>query len=416
MSQVVPEAIVNRDQIITSALDNDLYNFHMGDFAFHKYYDAEVKYSYLCRDSSLDLIQILPQFREQLDMIADLTITEDEAEFLVKNTQVSEAYADHLLNTKIFDPSDIEINEYSHTFSLASTGRWCDRIYREVTCMSMISELFFRNMYGDDYDVVLESGKQRLKEIILWCKGDAHKLFTFMEFGTRRRFSYEWHKYVLEQLWSELQGIIVGTSNVHMAHTMNIPCHGTMAHQLFMFMQTTTHLGDSQTKTLNEWNEHFDGKLGNALTDTLGDYKWDTDFTAIQMAKYNCERNDSGNPARWGVMRLDAAEEKGIDPLTRSIQFSNDLSAPSASKLNEYFENKCIVAPHGMGTFWTGKMGYPGQKHVNHVMKLTWAKPTPESEWRATCKLSADAAKAQCESHDVLVYAKYIAQPQSEVI
>jgi len=399
---------MKNNQIITSVLDNDLYNLHMGDFAYHNYRDAQVRYSYWLRDRNIDLIPILPAFKEQLEMMADLVLQPDEAEFLVKNTKCSEAYAEHLTKTRVFDPSDITITPYSHTFGLNSEGIWCDRIFREVTCMSMIAHLHFINFYGDKYDKVLESGKRWLAERIMWCKGNAHELFKFMEFGTRRRFSLAWQEYVLVKLWEEIPQHIVGTSNVHLAMKHNIPCFGTMAHQLFMFMQTTTHIQDSQTKTLDEWTNHFGSNvLGTALTDTLGDFKWDVDFTKKRMGDFGAERNDSGNPKTWGDDRLASAERKGFNPKNRVLQFSNNLDDITANELNTYFDDKCKLAPHGMGTFWTCSMGYPNHKPVNQVMKLTWAKPFAESGWRPTCKLSADETKAQCEDTDYLAYVKH---------
>jgi nicotinate phosphoribosyltransferase len=396
------------NQIITSVLDNDLYNFHMGEFAYHHYRDAMVKYTYWLRDTTINLKPILPEFRKQIEMMSDLVLQPNEAEYLVKNTRCSEAYAEHLTKTRVFDPSDINITEYPQTFALNSEGIWCDRIYREVTCMSIIAHLYFKNLYGDKYDDVLDSGKRWLADRIMWCNGNAHELFKFMEFGTRRRFSLAWQEYVLVKLWEEIPQHIVGTSNVHLAMKHNIPCFGTMAHQLFMFMQTTTHIQDSQRKTLDEWTAHFgSGVLGTALTDTLGDAKWDVDFTKERMGDFTGERNDSGNPYKWGEARLESASKNGLDPTNRILQFSNNLDDITANKLNEHFADKCKLAPHGMGTFWTCSMGYEGHKPVNQVMKLTWAKPFIESEWRPTCKLSADETKAQCEDMNYLAYVKH---------
>ena len=58
----------------------------------------------------------------------------------------------------------------------------------------------------------------------------------------------------------------------------------------------------------------------------------------------------------------------------------------------------------GMGTFWSNTFDIPGHKPVPQVCKMTWANGHP------TCKLSADASKAQCEDVDMLIWTKRVAQ------
>ncbi|MCX5901880.1 MAG: hypothetical protein NTV89_00060, partial [Proteobacteria bacterium] len=81
---------------------------------------------------------------------------------------------------------------------------------------------------------------QRLDRKISLVK--ANPLISFSDFGTRRRFSREWHDLVVSRLCAELpQTSFIGTSNVSLAFKYGLTPIGTMAHEMFMVMSGIMH-------------------------------------------------------------------------------------------------------------------------------------------------------------------------------
>ena len=72
--------------------------------------------------------------------------------------------------------------------------------------------------------------EMKLFEKIKMMKEYSYNL-KFADFGTRRRFSSEWHEYVVKTLSIHLPNNFVGTSNVYFAMKYNLKPIGTMARQ-----------------------------------------------------------------------------------------------------------------------------------------------------------------------------------------
>jgi len=389
------------NRIINSVADNDLYNFHMGDFFYHNYRGAPVKYTYKNRDLSIDLRPVVTDLREQLEMMADLVLTDNEAEHMLANSKCSEEYLEYLTKTKVFNPRDYQIN-YSNGLQIGYGGEVQDKMYCEVSLMSVVSELHFRHLYADRYDEVLASGEKWLQEQVAWLNEHAHPKLSILEMGGRRRFSYDHHKKALKSFWEGTK-VFKGTSNVHLGMELGIPYFGTMAHQLPMFMQTVYPVAISQQKALEEWNRHFKGSLDTALTDTLGNAKWDRDFTKEYADMFRGERHDSGDPYEWADQRIEAAIDRDDDLSTRRLMFSDSLTFEKANELTAAYCDAVGEVGSGIGTFVSNSMGVEGHKPIPQVSKMTWANGLP------TCKLSADLGKSQGEDLNHTEYTKHVA-------
>jgi nicotinate phosphoribosyltransferase len=393
-------------RIINSVADDDRYNFHQGCFLFHNYHKSPTSWTHNNRSKDIDLRPIVPQVKEQLDMMSDLKLTEDEAEHMLKdeNCLCTEEYLEYLTKTPIFNPKEIDLkinanNNFDLRYHIPEAGR---STLVEVKTLSMVSELHFKEFYKDNYDEVLASGERWLDEQVLWLKEFGHPKLDILEMGGRRRFSYDHHEKALLKFWNETPEFFKGTSNVHLGMKHNIPSYGTMAHLMFMFMQTVGPLHDSQIRCLWEWHKFFEGKLPVALTDTFGNEKWDRDFCLELSKVYPWERHDSGDPRLWARLRIEAAKAKGLDTADRGLLFSDGLNFKKANDLTAEFSDQTQVGS-GIGTFISNSMGVEGHKPISQVCKMTWANNHP------TCKLSADPVKAQCEDVDFLVWAKKVA-------
>ena len=406
--------LLNRP-IIKSILDEDKYNLHMGNFFFHRFRGRRVKYTYKCRDFGIDFRPIYSDLEKQIQHLGDLKLTLDEAHWMSKNTLCSDEYIEFLLTSKILDPNNVALRLVgTGGIDLSYEGIPELEILREVKILPIISELRFLDVYKDNYAEVLASTDEWVAEQVKWLSENAHPNLQFFEAGGRRRFSLERHEQVVNGLWTGLPKkadgtpkYMMGTSNCMIGMKYGIPTFGTQAHQLYMFMQTVTHPALSQIKALEDWHEFYEGKLSTALSDTLGDRKWDRDFSKRFQEMYDGQRQDSGNPSMWGRTRLDAYRRDGIDPKTKSFTFGDSLNWEKGNALTTEFSDDINVKLL-IGTFISNSLGhrFPNHKPLSQVAKMTWANGLP------TCKLGADSdnAKTQCEDMNYLIFIKAAAQ------
>ena len=82
---------------------------------------------------------------------------------------------------------------------------------------------------------------------------------TFADFGTRRRFSGDWHQQVIEKLIADAPELLVGTSNVGLANKFGIKPIGTFAHELQMIFAALAGSGGNDEALRNSPK---DGELG----------------------------------------------------------------------------------------------------------------------------------------------------------
>lgn len=395
-----------------SLLDNDNYKFSMGSFLWHYYKGTPVEYAYKCRDPRINLQGIYDDLMLCLGEFSKISLQKDEKKWLFENTRVTQDYL-NFLNGFSLDPNQISIEKISDNPGLAIRvkGPIEQASLWEMPLMSLISELYFRKIYRQNYGSVLEAAKKDLHEKLNSLKAktsyDPNNIdlkFFFSEFGTRRRFSFDFQDYAVEALQKEVPQCLVGTSNMYLAKKHGIKAVGTQAHECFMFMQAIVHPEDSQKRFLRDWIDFWRGFNGIALTDTLGPYKWDRDFTRDLMIDYTGQRHDSGDPYSWAEQRIAAYKREGIDPKEKTLLFSDNLTFDKAFDLTLRFGNKINVS-NGIGTHITNHIpSMPDHKALNQVIKLVRVNGRP------VAKLSDDPMKAQCEDPVFLEYIKHISK------
>lgn len=399
------------NSIYRSHLDNDIYKFHMGAFFWHFYKGMSTEYAYKCRDPKINLQCIYDDLIECLKEISKVRLQKDEQKWLFENTKVTQDYLVNFLKNFSFNPDQVTITKISDNpgLSIRIKGPIEEASLWEMPLMSTISELYFRKHYAKNYGLVVEAAKKdlvkKLKNLLSKLSYDPNNVdvkFFFSEFGTRRRFSFDFQDFAVETLQKKVLHYLVGTSNMYFAKKYNLKAVGTMAHECFMLYQSLIHPEDSQRKFLKDWIEFYRGWLGIALTDTLGPRKWDKDFTKDLMIDYTGQRHDSGNPYTWATERLDAYTREGIDAKEKTLLFSDNLNFEKALDLTLRFSNKTNVS-HGIGTFITNDIpSMPEHKALNQVIKIVRANGRP------VAKLSDDAMKAQCEDSMFKQYLEHI--------
>ena len=397
------EKSAQTDYIITSVLDTDFYKLTMGQLIFDKYPDVPVKYSFKNRTANVFLAHHIREedFRRELDHVRDLRLTDSEAAYLrglrASGRQLfSERYIEFLRGLRL---PDYTVTVSGNNLDVSVAGNWGEAIYWEIFILSTLNELYFRSLraslrYNGKKEVFAE-GLQRLDRKISLVK--ANPQVNFSDFGTRRRFSREWHDLVICRLCSELpRSLFIGTSNVLLASKYGIPPVGTMAHELFMVMSGIMR-GDeamlyaSHNRVLEDWWDYYGADLSIALTDTYGTDFFFRDMTHEQARNYRGLRQDSGDPIAFGEQAIRFYESRSIDPREKVIVFSDGLDIDTILRIAGHFAGR-IKCAFGWGTNLTNDLGFGP---LSLVVKVV------EACSHATVKLSDNLAKAIGEQQDI---------------
>jgi len=388
---------------VSSLLDNDLYCFTMGQFAFDQARDVEVEYRFACRSAQAahDLSVRIDQMRAACRMLADLRLTPAEADYLRCLGHFSEAYLAHLM-TFHFDPRRLTIERHRDEFTLRIAGPWVDTILYEVPVLATLSQ----TLYGGKGMV---EGERRLA---FKCRAlaamEAYPGFEVVEFGTRRRKSAAWQYHVLRRLVAAAPTVLTGTSNPMLAREFNLPCIGTMAHQYLQAWQALSpDLESHQRRALLAWLDQFGGKLGIALTDCLTTEAFLADFGPRFAEAYAGVRQDSGDPLVWGGRLLEHYRDLGIDPHTKTAVFSDGLTVEKAADLFRSFHKTQRAGGFGRTVFGIGThlTADCGQEPMDGVIKLAYCDGKPvakisDSPGKATCPDPAFLARVK-EAFDI---------------
>ena len=369
-----------------SMLDNDLYKFSMS-YAYMKLFpEAEGTFEFCDRNKTVYTSEFVQALSLELHKLAERMLLSTERSWCVKHIQYIPEWYWEWLESFYFNPSLIKA-------SLTKEGilniTVTDKLYKvtlyEVPILYTVAELCYK-FSG------IELSHEQFKEIINKtenkCKiADEAGMF-FSEFGTRRRFSYEVQDIVVKICKSCSR--CVGTSNVHFAMKYDMKPIGTVAHEWVMFHGAMYGYNEANYMAYKNWVKVYDGNLGIALTDTYTSDVFFKNFSLQHAKLFDGIRQDSGDEKEFVEKALVKYNELGINPLTKTIVFSNALDFPKAATIAEYCKGK-IKASFGIGTNLTNDID--GIKPQNIVMKLMQCRMNNKQSWMHCVKISDDKGK-----------------------
>ncbi len=384
--------------IIQSLLDTDLYKFSMMQVVLHHFPGAQVEYRFKCRSKGIDLQPYIEEIREEIHGLCQLRFTDDELDYLrnlrfIKGDFVEFLGLFHLPEKCITVAAGQEAGE----ISIEVKGSWLHTILFEIPVLAIVNEVYFRNKAPDlDY----QEGRRRLVEKIqLITSSPDMSNFKVAEYGTRRRFSGEWHHEVVQTLQKQMGGNFAGTSNVLMAKQYGVTPLGTMGHEYLQACQALgPRLRDSQVFALEKWAKEYRGDLGIALSDVYGTNAFLRDFDMYFCKLFDGARHDSGDPFEWGERLLAHYQNNRVDPVTKTLVFSDGLSFPVAMDIHRRFNGRCKVS-FGIGTNLTNDLGV---KPLQIVMKMVRCNGQP------VAKVSDEPEKTMCDDPAYLTYLRHV--------
>lgn len=403
--------------IINSLLDVDFYKFTMGQFIFRNpiLRDSVVTFKLKNRSPKrlIDNISI-DELVEELDSVRTLRFTRSELHYLRGTNEYSdrmfqEDYLEFLATIKLPE-ADVSLDE-NGDIACSVTGPWAVTTYWETIIMSIINELRTKSIM----DTLNPLGKASLRADMITRFSEKMNLLiedaAFIDFGTRRRFSFEHQDRIVELLATSCFPNFRGTSNTYLAMKYGLLPMGTYAHELDMgytallrsrvssdspdehkHLITVSHLN-----MMSDWYALYGEGLSVALTDTYGSEFFFKNFGYGTASEWKGVRHDSGDPVKFGKRVIDIYNKLGINPRTKLLIFSDGLNVGDIKLLHKTFSDY-IKLSFGWGTDLTNdsRIG-----PTNIVVKMT------ELNGVGTVKLSDEPTKAMGTPSDVSMFMEH---------
>jgi nicotinate phosphoribosyltransferase len=386
--------------IITSLLDTDLYKFTMMQAVLHQFPSAQVSYKFKCRNPGIHLAPYVQEIRDEIRSLCSLQFQDAELTWLRSLRFIKSDFVDFLglfrLNEKY-----IQINALPNgEIDISIQGPWLHTILFEIPVLAIVNEVYFRNT--QQVPDFLE-GRKRLDQKVQALHAERLSDLKIADYGTRRRFSKSWHEELLRVLTSKLgtgaTGQFAGTSNALFAMKLGLTPLGTMAHEYLQACQALgPRLRDSQVFGFETWAREYRGDLGIALSDVYGIEPFLRDFDMYFCKLFDGARHDSGDPFTWGERMIEHYRKNRVDPLTKTLIFSDGLTVEKTIALYQQFRGRCQLA-FGIGTNLTNDLGY---EPLQIVIKMT------ECNGQPVAKLSDSPGKGMCDDEKYLAYLRQV--------
>jgi nicotinate phosphoribosyltransferase len=389
--------------ILSSLLDTDLYKFTMMQVVLHQFPGAQVEYRFKCRNS-VPLAPYVNEIREEIRHLCTLRFQDAELNYLRSLRFIKSDFIDFLglfkLNEKYIEVKALP----SGDIDISIRGPWLHTILFEIPVLAIVNEVYFRNTARNPS---LAQGRERLDRKIAQLQAAGLADLKIADYGTRRRFSKDWHEEVLRHLADRLgsgpSGQLAGTSNVLYAMKLGLTPLGTVAHEYLQACQALgPRLRDSQVFAFDSWAKEYRGDLGIALSDVYGMNAFLRDFDMYFCKLFDGARHDSGDPFTWGERLIEHYRHNRVDPHTKTLIFSDGLTVPRTIELYQRFRGRCLLA-FGIGTNLTNDLGDPPD-HVplQIVIKMVRCNGQP------VAKLSDTPSKNMCDDEKYLAYLRQV--------
>lgn len=367
---------------LSSLLDNDFYKFTMQHCVVKLFPKAKARYRFINRGQHRFPQGFAEALQTSVNAMANLKLCKEEKQWLAQTCPYLDPVYLDFLQGYCYDPSEVCIEQNGDEVSVTIEGWWYRTILWEVPLLCLISENFYylQNAEKEGDEAVAEKTKNKIEA---YGKIGA----TIAEFGTRRRHSYKVHELVVKIL-KQYGSTFVGTSNVHLARLYNTKPIGTHAHEWFMFHAAKYGFKMANTVALEHWIDVFRGDLGIALTDTFTTSEFFEIFDKKFARLFDGVRHDSGDPLLFADKTIDHYKQLGVDPLSKTIIFSDALNEEKVSAIAQHCKGR-IGHSFGIGTNFTNDVGL---KPMNIVIKMTEALPEAEA-WTPVVKLSDEPMK-----------------------
>ena len=392
--------------MIQSMLDNDQYKFMMQQAALKLgFANVPVEYKFKCRNKDVDLLPAQWHLNEGLASMLDLRFKSEDLDYLETMRYVTPDYLSFLKHFRFerrYIYTDFDWSDGLKTPIIRIKGPFFHTTLFEVPLLATISESWSRLHETETSDHEAMHLSEQSLDDILDENANPPDDFYWADFGTRRRKSFEWQRTQVSYMASRFPKNFVGTSNLHLAREFNIKSIGTQAHEWYQLHQQLDYrLVNFQKAALENWVKVYRGDLGIALADIINTDAFLRDFDDTYFCKlFDGVREDSEkDPIKFGHRIANFYISKGINPRTKTIVFSNNLTFKKAYKIWEELHN-IIGLSFGIGTHITHN--FADIPALNIVIKMV------ECNGQPVAKISNSPGKGMCEDEGFVYYLKNV--------
>ncbi|AYN24708.1 nicotinate phosphoribosyltransferase [Buchnera aphidicola] len=387
--------------IVKTLLDTDAYKLHMQQAVFYHYRNVNVVAEFICRGPNT-LGRYSNILLDQINMMSSLSLSHEEYLYMTTFPFFKREYL-HWLKKFRYNITQVKVKNYHGRLHIRISGLWKEVILWEVPILSLISEIFHKHCYPDiTSNIAVKYLDKKLTKFFKKNKNLDLSRLKIVDFGTRRRFSYDVQYSIVKRLKDKFP-FLIGSSNYHISRILKLLPVGTQAHEWFQaHQQISSNLRNSQILALETWLHQYNQHLGIALTDCITMDSFLRDFNLFFSKSYQGIRHDSGDPVKWGEKALKHYERLGIDPTTKTLLFSDNLNFKKIISLYKKFNNRINII-FGIGTKLTCDI--PNVKPLNIVIKLVKCNGKPvaklsDSPGKTFC-LDREFIKSLCKAFDL---------------
>jgi nicotinate phosphoribosyltransferase len=389
---------------IKSLLDNDIYKIFMQYAVLKEFPGTHVRMAFMNRRKTDVLSKsLLKSLREVVNSVKGMKADSWELSHIHKHYPFLPNWYMDWLSEFAPNPAHVNITENGE---ITVEGPWEQAMWWEIPILYTISELFCGEIDAEIGHIprseivkstltkmeILKGHYSRYGEAI------EHDPCQYVQFGCRRRRSYDIEDEVVRTMKKADHPNMLGISNIHLAAKYDIRPVGTMAHEFVMGVSALKSLRYANREAMETWLRVFKGELDIFLPDTFGTNVFLKDYTRQFAQAFNATRQDSGSAYEYGEKLINHYKTVKLDPKTKSITFSDGLTATESTNIQQHFYNR-IKRAYGIGTHFTND--FMNRPAMNIVMKLTHVNGIP------VVKLSDVPGKA-CGDPNALKAAKWV--------
>lgn len=391
--------------ILSSILDTDLYKLTMQD-AVRRLYPGKIAcYELIFRRNAPEIPKkFIHALRRQVDAMAGLQLSPGEETWLSKLNLFSSDYPEYLRRYR-FRPEQVHaFHSPQSRLAIRMEGPWEETILWETPLLAIVCELYHQQVDTRWNTSALEYHRKTVEKGLRLFRAGCR----VADFGARRRRSSQFHQVTIEALCEASEraekggadGGFIGSSNVDLARRYKLSPIGTMAHEWIMAHGAMHGVVQATPMALNAWLQVHHGNNAIALADTYTHPLFFQQFDQSLAIQYAGTRHDSGDPVAYATALEKHYREMGIDPRSKKLVFSDDLSIESAIALQQQLGTHFQVN-FGIGTKLTNDV--PDSPALDVVMKMNAFDGTP------AVKLGDCEAKSSGSSEAIIAARRAVA-------